>query len=125
MIADTAATPLVQVRDLAMDMVVAWRGKRRCAKSGVWRCAAYRCQSCVDMLGVGHAHEHMESWRSELLEVTGFALFDERIQEMTAVQRVGLQPFLSIGLSRGSRMYDHPKSSGHEILDDSLTDQRR
>ena len=110
----------MQIDHLTADSVQAGRGSGICGA-----CSTNICPTAIDNLGVGHTHEHMESGRPELLEVVGFSLFDEGVQKMSTVQRVGLEPFLSIGLSYGSRMYDHPKSSGHEIPDDSLTGQRR
>src|SRR6266850_4515863 len=111
---------LVQVRDLAIDRVVASRG------SGIYRtCRAYPMQPTVNNLGVDHPHEYVIPGRSKFLEVGRFSHLNKGIQGVSAVQRVGLEPFLPPGLSRGSGVYVHTKSSWHEILDDSLTDQWR
>src|ERR1700704_6115793 len=111
---------LVEVRDLAIDRVVASRG------SGIYRtCRAYIMQPAVNNLGVAHPHEYVVPGRSKFLEVGRFSHLHKGIQGVSAVQRVGLEPFFSPGLSRGSGVYDHTKSSWHEILDDSLTNQWR
>ena len=110
-------TRLVQVRDLAIDMVAAWRGKWY---SGVCRSAAYSLQSCVDMLGVGHSEKHVESTGSKLLKVGRFTRLDERVQFGAAVQRVRLMPFLAVRLSGSSRMRSNREFPLHEVLNNGL-----
>src|SRR5882762_1578717 len=111
---------LVQVRELAIDRVVASR------RSGIYRtCRAYFMQATVDNLGVGHPHEYVVPARSKFLKVGRFSHLNKGIQGVSAVQRVGLEPLFPPGLSRGSGVYDHTKSSWHEIPDDSLTNQWR
>ena len=110
----------MQVHDLSVDGVVAWRRSR--IGGG---CGADLRQARVDDLRVGHAHENVEATRPIFLEVGGLRDFNERIQEVSAIQRVGLEPLFSPSFSCGSGMDDDTEPAGHQISNDRLAGQRR
>ena len=65
----------------------------------------------------------MVSARPVFLEIVWLSRLDERVQEVTAVQGIGLEPFFPIGFSPRSGVHDHSKSAGHEVLDHELAHQ--
>ncbi len=102
----------VQVRDRAIDGVVAIRAG-----------GAERGLAGVDDFRVGHAEKHVEAARSELLEVGGFTRPQEGVQEVGAVQRVGLQPFLASSFPRGRGMHGDAEAARHQVLDHDVANQ--
>ena len=108
----------MQVRHLAVDRIAARRGKNDVGV-GV-RTAADGCQSCVDDLGVGHREEHVIPTRPVFLEVGRLPGLDEGVQEVPAVQRVGLEPFFSVRFPGRSGMGDDCKFALHEVPDNHL-----
>src|ERR1700730_4708789 len=102
----------VQIGDLASDRVSASSGNRVDADICI--------QARVDNRGIGSPEKYVVSARAKFLEVGRFTCPDERIQEVSAVQRVGLQPFLVPSLSLGSRMRGDSESAGHQVPDNRL-----
>ena len=110
----------MQVGHLALDGIVTSRR--------IWVCRCFRTnlwQSGVDDFRIGHTHKDVKATRSILLEVGRFRHFDKGVQEMGAIERVSLEPFLAASLSRGTGVYDDSKSAWHQILDHRLARQGR
>ena len=104
---------LVQVRDLNLDGIAG-----RAA-------GEVRFLPSVDDLRIRHTHEHVITTWSVFLEVSGLSDFDERVKEVTAVQRICLQPLFAIRFAPRSGVNDDAKSARHEVLYHERADEWR